>query len=397
MKLLSGKTQFEEAAVIRDRIKAIESVMETQNVVGDPRDELDVVGFASSGDLSALTCIFVRSGLIVGRYDLGLKGLYSAEEAIDAFIGDYYRKGVSIPPLILFPVGLDFAPAHAEILSELCGRSVRLRHPLRGRKVKLLEMAAENAAHALKAAISDENAARSIITELKTSMKLNKLPKRIECLDISHTSGKYTVGGIVVWQEGKFRRDQYRLFSIRNSAKPGDDFSAIDEVIKRRYAGSVSSELPDPDLLLIDGGKGQLSVATAAIDELDMSGGWSTAAITKSRQARKLGQPEAADEVFIPDRLNPVHFRKTSKSYQVLRQIRDEAHRFTVTAHRRKRGKEDLFSILERVEGIGPARRKALLTNFRSLEEIRNAEPDEITRLKGFNHELAERVKEILK
>jgi len=217
---------------------------------------------------------------------------------------------------------------------------------------------------------------------------------RIECVDISHTSGKETYGSTVVWERGRLIKDHYRLYAIKDQ-KNSDDYAAIAEVIERRFEGSASKEMPIPELLLIDGGKGQMSrvLEVARNRKIDLP---AIAAISKARSAKKKGGPSVTDEIFIPGRSNPLNIRKHSGAFHLLQMIRDEAHRFALSSHRRKRGKEDLLSRLDGVAGVGPSRRKALLDRFRSVAEIKAARVDEIASLKGFNMSVAKKIKEAL-
>ncbi len=393
---LSSDLRFEEAAVIRDRVTALNSILEGQNAVGDPGDDLDILGYTVSESLSVLICLFVRSGLIVGRKEMALEGRYSAEEAMEAFVSSHYRKGVAVPNRILFPIGLEFAPEHEEILSELAGRAVRIQRPLRGKGVRLLHLADENARQAFEAFSARRKTASNLSSEIAASLGMESSPKHIECMDISHTSGRLAYGSIVSWKAGELDKSGYRLFSIRDGGAPGDDYTALEEVITRRFTGSAAGELETPDLLLIDGGKGQLSRVSGVLGSLGVEAPF-LAAISKARSAKQKEGANAVDEIYLPGRSNPKRLPHNSAALHVLRMLRDEAHRFALKGHRSGRGKADLLSVLDGIDGVGPARRRVLLTHYRSLNEIKAARLDELASLRGLNMKVAEKIKETLK
>ncbi len=394
MKILSAELRFEEAALLRDRIAAIKTVLEEQKAVGDPNDDIDVIGYAASKDLSVLECLYIRSGLIMGRCEKVLTGKFRAQEAVEAFLSSHYRQKESVPPSIFYPVELEFRPAYEEYLSEYAGRAVKMRQPTRGKGLRLVNLANENAHAGLRAARVRYRDYRALSDEIAKALKLSKPPETIECLDISHTSGRQSYGSVVTWRAGSLDREAYRLFSIKE-AEPGDDYGAIAEVIKRRYTGTLAAQLPVPDLLLLDGGKGQLSRAVEIVKSLGIEG-LELASISKARSAGKSGQASNRDDIYLPGRANPKKLPVYSKAFQTLQQLRDEAHRFALTGHRRKRGKDDLLSLLDGIKGIGPARRRVLMTHFRSMNEIRNASMNELAALNGFNKAVAINVKNAL-
>jgi excinuclease ABC subunit C len=380
--------EYEEAAALRDRLAAIRSVLEKQDVVGDPGEDLDILGFAASGSISALTCLFVRSGTIVGRKDLTLSASYGPEEAVDAFVSGHYRRKTTFPAAVICPVDLDFAGIHQDVVSEAAGRKVRVIHPRRGRKVKLLKLAEENARQALRAADSLQKEGRLLSTELKTGLRMAVVPDRVECIDISHTSGKNAYGSLAVWEKGQLKKDEYRLFSIGGQSTAGDDYAALRELVLRRFTGSQADKLKLPDLLLVDGGKGQLSSVVAILEQTGIELP-QVAAIAKGREG-------ATDSIFIPGRANPLAMKSYSAGFRLLQRLRDEAHRFAVTTHRKGRNKSDMMSVLESIDGVGPVRRRTLLTNYRSVAEIKAAPEAELAALKGFNSKLARKIKEEL-
>ncbi len=395
MEAASREMRFEEAALLRDRIRAIEAVLEKQDVVGTKADNLDVLGYAHSDGILVLTCLFIRSGLLVGRSDRVIREDPEPSQAMEAFLRTHYGEGVMAPPKVLVPMNIDFGRAHEEVLSEGSGRIVRVSRPAKGRGGRLVALAMENAAQALRETLGTERDAESVSRELGKMLGLDGPVRRIECVDISHTSGRETYGSTVVWEKGRLIKDQYRLYGIRDQ-KEGDDFAAIGEVVERRFRGKALEEMPSPDLLLIDGGKGQLSRVAAIAGKIG-TGFPALASISKARSARRKSGKSVTDEIFIPGRTNPINTAKHSDAFHLLQRIRDEAHRFALVSHRRRRGKEDLSSRLDGIPGIGPSRRTALLERFRTIPQIREAPLDEIASLKGFNMSVAKKVKEELK
>lgn len=395
MKEASGDMMYEDAANLRDRIAAIETVLEKQDVVGNPGEDMDVLGYAGSGETGVLTCLFIRSGMLVGRSDTVVRGASEPSQALDAFLSKHYRETVPPPPVILCLEGIDFSNVHEELLSEIGRRKINIRKPSRGRGLRLVKLAAENAAQALRETMSKERDAQTLIADLQKALKLKTPPARIECVDISHTAGRETYGATVVWEKGRLVKDQYRLYTVSYSDTGGDDYASLSEVIERRFTGSSSIRMPLPDLLLVDGGKGQLSRVVKTMTNCDV-GDVQMAAISKARSAKRSGTETANDEIYLPGRVNPLKIERQAAAMHLMQMLRDEAHRFALSSHRKRRNKDDLLSRLDGIVGVGPTRRRALLKHFRSIEEIRIAPVEEIASLKGFNRSVARRIKENL-
>jgi excinuclease ABC subunit C len=395
MEEASGDLRFEEAALIRDRIRAMKTVLEKQDVVASEGDDLDVIGYDAGEGFFALTCLFVRSGMLVGKTDKVLRGKPEPSEAVEAFLTSHYKREITAPPRIFIPVGIDFDEAYGELLTEGAGRKVSISSPARGRGARLLALAKENARQALGETVGSDRDSESLSEELGKILQLPFPVRRIECVDISHTSGRETRGSTVAWERGRLIKDHYRIYSVKGQ-NAGDDYGALQEVITRRFTGTGSTQMPGPDLLLIDGGKGQLSRAHEIIRTLPDEHP-ALASISKAESAKKEGGPSAADEIYIPGRANPLKIPRHSQAFHILQMLRDEAHRFALSSHRRRRGKDDLLSRLDGIKGIGPVRRKLLLGSFRSVDEIMAAPVDEIAALKGFNRTIARRIKEDLK
>ncbi|UCG37763.1 MAG: excinuclease ABC subunit UvrC [bacterium] len=396
MERASAEMRFEEAASLRDRMRAIETVLERQDVVGNPDDDLDILGCAASGGTMVLTCLFVRSGMLVGRSDLVLEGDPEPSHALEAFLTAHYIRDVFVPPRILLPVGIDFGKAHEEILSQNAGRKVRVLHPSRGRGARLVSLAVHNARQALDEVLERNRSAEELSVQVQKLLRLPSPVRRVECVDISHTSGKQTYGSTVVWDRGRLLKEHFRVYAIRSTGVESDDYAALAEVITRRFKGSSGSTMPTPDLLLVDGGKGQLSRAAEALRREGLAK-VPLAAISKAGASKARAGGGVTDEIFRPGRSNPLKIPAHSPSLHLLQMLRDEAHRFALASHRRSRGREDLLSRLDGIHGVGPARRKALLTRFRSIEEIRAAPVEEIAALSGFNTTVAKRIKESLR
>ena len=396
MKEASRDRMYEEAASLRDRITAIEAVLEKQDVVGDPGEDIDALGFAGSGETGVLTCLFIRSGMLVGRSDTVVRGAMEPSQALETFISKHYRETVPPPPVILCLEGIDFSNVHEELLSEIGRRKIIIRKPARGRGLRLVKLAAENAAQALRETLSKERDAHTLILELQKALRLKSPPARIECVDISHTTGRETYGATVVWEKGRMVKDHYRLYTVASSHTGGDDYASLSEVIKRRFTGTSSNRMPCPDLLLVDGGKGQLSRVDKTLSDHKIEN-VQLAAISKAGSARRSGAESSVDEIYLPGRVNPLKIERHAAAMHLMQMLRDEAHRFALSTHRKRRSKDDLLSRLDGIDGVGPARRTALLKHFRSLDEIRIAPVEEIASLKGFNHSVARRIKESLR
>ncbi len=395
MKEASKDLVYEEAANLRDRIAAIETVLEKQDVVGNPGEDMDVLGYAGSGETGVLTCLFIRSGMLVGRSDTVIKAASEPSQALEAFISKHYKESVLPPPVILCLEGIDFSNVNEELLSEIAQRNISIRKPSRGRSLRLVKLAAENARQALREELGREKDAQTLIADIQRTLKLKVLPKRIECVDISHTSGRETYGATVVWEKGRLVKDHYRRYTIGNQDAGGDDYAALSEVIERRFTGTSSTRMPLPDVLLVDGGKGQLSRVGKTMSDCNIES-VQLVSISKARASRRSGAETANDEIYLPGRVNPLKIEKHSPAMHHMQMMRDEAHRFALSAHQKRRSKDDLLSRLDGIIGVGPTRRTALLTHFRSIEEIRIAPVEDIASLKGFNRSVARRIKESL-
>ena len=392
MSRAATEERFEHAAQLRDQIRALERIRERQAVALAEPVDLDAVGIAVEGELGYGTVFIVRGGRLIGRegFPLKLPPDTAPEEALEEFLERYYTRATAIPGEVLLPQAIQDAAALADYLSVRRGAKVAIQVPKRGERKKLVELARRNAQLALKrVAVEEHPAEEDALEELAEVLDLTLRPWRIEAFDISNLKGQEATGSMVVFVGGKPRPDAYRRFRVRIAGKP-DDYAMMHEVLSRRLAHGLA-ELSDPaiaggkfsdlpDLILVDGGKGQLSVALKALEEQGLSG-IEVAALAKREEL-----------VFRPGRPEPIRLPPGSPALKLLQRIRDEAHRFAVDYHRRLRGKRALGSFLDSVPGIGPKRRELLLSRFGSLEGLRRASLEELLSVPGLPREVAHRL-----
>ena len=471
MKDASGQLEYERAAQLRDQLHAIERSLEKQRtVLGDLLDE-DVLGFHREGAALEVHMLFFRSGRLTGGRSFNfVKQEFPTEELLESFLDQYYESGAFIPKELLLPLPLADAEMREMWLSEKKGERVRVHVPERGEKVRLVEMAMENARHNFEERAKTQKGKLEALERLQSRLRLPRLPRRIECFDISTLQGQLTVGSQVVFTDGEPDKSGYRLFKVRGDAA-GDDFASMYQVLTRRLKRGIE-EKSLPDLLVVDGGKGQLNVARAALRELGLelrdvplaglaksrvledeerfaarqgfkvaeawaekagpepevaqifegtygapasglgpaavpppspalAGGPPPADSRKGRSRKKgrfvQGEIERSPErVFLPGQKNPVVLRQNTSELLLMVRLRDEAHRFAISFHRKLRRERNFKSVLEEIPGIGEKRKRALLSHFGSLKRIRAATADDMAQMEGFNRELAERVQRFL-
>jgi excinuclease ABC subunit C len=377
--------KFEEAARTRDRLAALERIIEGQWVVSQEGSHRDAVGLARGGGKIGIQVLFVRGGrLLGGRFfvikDAGLPD----QEVVSTFLHQFYGEGQFIPQEILSPMPLEDATLLEEVLGERTKGKVRIRCPRKGSKgYDLLQMAQENAEGKLRGQLQGED----VLKEMQEWFSLAHIPARIEGFDISNLGGGLAVGSMVVFEEGEPAKARYRRYRIK-TVEGSDDYAMTYEVLLRRLRrGKEEGNLPD--LILIDGGKGQLNVALEVLKELDIAG----ADVLSLAKKRK---PEEAEKVFLPHRKDPIPLRSSSPASLLLQRVRDEAHRFAIAYHRRLRGKEGFVSVLDRIPGIGEGRTHALLEHLGGLEGVFEASPEELANVPGMNSSLARQVWEHL-
>jgi len=393
MEATAEELRFEEAARLRDQLRAIEETVEPQQVVMHGGGDRDVVGLYREGGFIEVQVLFVRQGKLMGSQSYSLEDWELPDEEVTAAIlSQYYQGGRYVPEEVLVPVKLDDAAVREEYLSEHRGRRVRIICPRRGAKVRLLAMAGENARQSFAARRDSEARNEKMLLELQRRLHLRHVPKRIECFDISNTQGTLAVGSMVVFDQGCPDKNSYRRFRVR-SVEGADDFAMMGEVLLRRYHRALKAN-DFPDLLVVDGGKGQLNVAVRVLAELGIAQ-VDALGLAKSRIERAPGEHEIRRKpelLYLPGRKNPVVLPRNSTALFLLERIRDEAHRFAITYHKKLRHKAKLASPLDAIAGLGAARRRALMRRFGSLARLRQARPEELTALRGITETLARRI-----
>ncbi|MHB1185724.1 MAG: excinuclease ABC subunit UvrC [Desulfobulbia bacterium] len=385
MALAAADLRFEEAAQLRDRINSLNKTLEKQQVVAAHGRDQDVLGFVRQGASVAVALLFIRKGVILGQQAFFLAEPVGSDpevltEVLSRFYGEEDRY---LPQEILLPFAGTDDPLLAEWLSEEKGSAVAIACPQRGDRVRLLEMAETNARQVLNAKKSRQASWQVLAEGLQKAFGLAKLPERIECLDISNLGGKQAVGSLVCFVGGEMAKDRYRHYAIHTVEGP-DDYAMMGEVLARRFAkGLAQGDMPD--LLLVDGGKGQLGVAMHALAELGIPGGVELAGIAKEKG-------EEGEKLYRPGRKNPLILDRHSPVLLYLMRIRDEAHRYGITIHRRLRGKESLTSALEQIPGVGKARKELLLRELGSMQRIAQASETELGAVAGIGPALAAQI-----
>jgi len=401
MQAASEQWDFEQAAVYRDQLDAIQRVIERQKIVSTAMADQDVVAFARADGDACVQVFFIRHGRLIGREYFVLDG--TAEETdtevIASFVKQFYDDAAYVPPEILLPHEIDEALIIQDGLRSRRGNKVLLKVPRRGHQRALIKMATENAsetlAHLRAQWLVDEGRQARALGELQDQLALDEPPSRIECYDISTTQGTATTGAMVVFVKGVPRRSDYRRFRIR-TVEGTDDYASMREMLRRRFRRITEEEeerqqapgakdsawLLLPDLLVVDGGKGQLNVALEVLDEYGLRD-----------QIPAVGLAKQDEEIFVPDRSEPVQLPRSSEALFLMQRVRDEAHRFAITYHRKVRGRQTIVSQLDGVPGIGPKRRSALLKHFGSLDAIRAATVEELASVPGMSRKAAEQLK----
>ncbi|MBI3248884.1 MAG: excinuclease ABC subunit UvrC [Deltaproteobacteria bacterium] len=385
--------RFEEAARVRDQIRAMEQTGEKQHVATPLGHDQDIFGLYREGGIVEVEVLLVRGGKLVGNLDYSFEdNEFPDEEVLSEMLTQFYQGDRFLPDEVLLPVLLEDAAAREELLSERKSKSVTVLHPQRGDKVRLVEMAQENARQSFVEKRRGAEQKEKTLDSLRRALALRTAPKRIECFDISNIQGNLAVGSMVVFDEGEPDKNRYRRFRIK-TVEGADDFGMMYEVLIRRYQRALE-EHDLPDLLMVDGGKGQLGVAVEVLRELNITE-VDLIGLAKMRTERDPFAEEvehSSERVFLPGRKNPVILRPNSTALFLLQRVRDEAHRFAITYHRQLRAKERLSSPLDAVAGVGPARRKALLRHFGSLKRIRVATVEELTQVSGITTTVAEAI-----
>jgi excinuclease ABC subunit C len=391
MREKSERLDFEGAARIRDQIQSVEKVIEKQHVVSKGFLDQDVIGFHRNGGLGVQT-LFVRNGMLMGgRFFTLSHREWPNEEIISSFINQFYGEGKFIPQEILLPFSLQDRPLFEQWLTEKKGSRVRLMVPKRGDRLHLLRMAMDNAEKALLSKATLETDPQHILRQLQEKLRLNRFPNRIEAFDISDIKGGFAVGSMVVFEGGEPLKSKYRHFRIRSSLG-ADDYGKMYEILARRYQRAVR-EGDLPDLVMVDGGKGQMNVALEVLRELGIDG-VDVIGLAKDRVQRGHAPTieRKGERIFLPKRKEPISLGRTSPALHVLQHIRDESHRFAITYHKKLRHKGEFRSLLDEIPGIGGQRKKRLLRYFKSVERIREASVEELESIPTMNRKVAQQV-----
>ena len=404
MEKASGELNYEKAATLRDQIISIEKVVEKQKVISSEQTDSDVIAMARSDGEACVQIFFVRNGKLIGRDYFILEGAEDEtdSEVIAQFIKQFYAEAATVPPEVLLPNEVEEAKIIQQWLhSSRGGQKVALSVPHQGTGQELVQMASENASETLRALRAqweaDTNKQSEALAELQQALELKAPPNRIECYDISNTQGTYSVGSMVVFEQGVPSKKLYRHFNIKTVVGP-DDFASMEEVLTRRFrrwqaaheekivgAKQDPSFSVLPDLLIVDGGKGQLGRAVDVLTRYNLFD-----------KVPVVGLAKQEEELFFPNRDQSLLLPRHSQGLYMVQRIRDEAHRFAITTHRARRTREGLASRLDKVKGIGPGRRKALLDRFGSIERIMDATVKELTDIPGITEEIANALKEQL-
>ncbi len=395
MEKASDLKEYELAAKVRDQISNLQKVQERQYVSGE-RGDLDVIACSVKGGVACVQVFFIRNG-----HNLGNKCYFpkipriqqgdnkvAPEEVISSFIPQYYLDEMTekhIPGQILTSHPISESDLLEVTLADVKGRKVGIRTGVRGERARWVKMAIANADHALSARLASKAGMQKRLEALQDALDLDQIPGRLECFDISHTMGEATVASCVVFDTEGSRKTDYRRFNIEG-IEPGDDYAAMHQALMRRYTKVKKGEGKLPDILLIDGGKGQLGQAKAVLDELQVDGVM-IIGIAKGPE-RKPG----LETLFLSEHSEPFILPDDSPALHLLQQVRDEAHRFAITGHRARRAKKRTTSVLESIPGMGPKRRQQLLKQFGGLQEVARAGVEDIARVQGISKQLAQKI-----
>ncbi len=392
---------FERAAALRDQIRAVERVTKQQKIALAVGKDEDVIALARENDDTCVQVFFIRQGKLIGREYFILDGTAEEDEAqiVASFVKQFYDEAAYVPMKIILPTSVEEAIVIETWLRSKRGSKVKLHVPKWGRQRELVRMVAENAAETLASLraqwLLDEGRSVEALAQLQEHLGLDEAPTRIEGYDISNIQGTAATGSMVVFVKGVPRKSDYRRFRIR-TVEGADDYAMMQEVLRRRFKRAIEGRAREegkgadvwtilPDLIIIDGGKGQLNAALEVLEEHGLKD-----------EVPAVGLAKKQEEIFLPGRSQPLVLPRDSQGLYLLQRIRDEAHRFALGYHRKLRAKKSLTSILEEIPGIGPKRRQALLKHFGSIEAIRQAPVEELAAVKGMTRKAAEAVRENL-
>ncbi len=385
MQLAAQNMRYEEAAIYRDQIACLQKIQQRQYISGESGN-VDILAAVANGGQACVQVFFIRDGRNLGNrgYFPRLPEDTSSEEVLSAFIGQFYINN-SVPAELLVNCDMPDANLLSQMLTEKSKKPVAIRTRLKGPRARWLEMCVKNAEQALAARLNSRLGVHQRLEQLQKVLKLETAPTRIEGFDISHTSGENTVASCVVFDNNGPRKQDYRRFSITDIT-PGDDYAAMQQALERRYSRLKRSDAVMPDILLIDGGKGQVGIAVNVLDELQIKNVL-IVGVAKGPERRP-----GLEEMHVPAQGRIFDLPSDSPALHILQQVRDEAHRFAVAGHRAKRAKVRQQSPLEQIEGIGPKRRQQLLKQFGGLKEITKAGVEDLMRVQGINQALAQQI-----
>jgi excinuclease ABC subunit C len=408
--------QFEEAARLRDRLRAVEHILEKQHVINtEGQEDQDVIALAGAEDETCAQVFFFRAGKLIGREYFVLQGTRDSSpgEIISSFLQQFYESAPHIPAEIVLEVEPDDREMLLSWLRSRRGKAVSISVPRRGEKRQLVEMVKQNAQEVLEQQrikwLTDSQKTQLALEELQRALNLAAPPYRIECYDISNTQGSSSVGAMVVFEAGRPKPAEYRRFKIK-SVEGANDPASHQEMLRRRFRREGSREAsegvetaegeqapfshdwPLPDLIVIDGGKPQLNAATAVLRELRID----VPTIGLAKEEGSHTRLNTAEEIFLPGVAEPLMLPRTSQGLYLLQRIRDEAHRFSITYHRKLRSERTFKSLLDEIPGIGPRRKQALMKHFGSLQAISQASVEELAAVEGMTRAAAEKIKEYI-
>ena len=383
----AASEKFEEAAELRDRLFAVKKTLERQVVVASDQGDRDVVDVLMQGPAVCITLMQVRGGMLLGsRTDHLLETMAGPETVLANFLLQYYEKHAA-PKEILASHSFEGVDAMVERISEVAERKVKILFPSRGEKAKIMAMARKNNEKQLAEVISGADADRRMLEGLMRKLGMDRLPMRIESYDNSNMAGTNPVSAMVVFENGQPKKSAYRTYHMKSGADGHDDYAFMEEVLSRRFADGMES--PDmPDLLMVDGGKGQLNVALRVLESLGLAGAFTVIGIAKMREEAG----ETQDKIYLPNRSNPVNMGRQGEILLFLQRIRDEVHRFVITFQRKVRGKHSLTSKLDSVPGVGKKRKTMLLKEFGGITALKKASVEELEAMPGISREIAEAI-----
>ncbi len=388
----SDREDYETAAVLRDKVFALEKILEKQVSVTCDFKDRDVFALAAENEQIVITILFVRGGYLLQTRHFEFTEILSNDaEILEAFIRQYYENAQFIPKEILARIPLEDASLIEIWLKQVRKESVKILNPIRGEKKRLVEMAEQNAKNRLREIIASSKSDRDMLCRLQKRLRLNQTPNHIECFDNSNISGKSAVAGMVVFKNGKPCKSLFRHYKIKTVSNHNDDYAYMAEALNRRYGKGEESK-PFPDLLIVDGGKGQLNIAVSVIKELGLEGAFDIISIAKKDEK----QGEADDKIYKPGRANPINFGKEKDLLFFLQQIRDKAHHYAIFFHRKQRSSTAIHSVLDNIPGIGKKRKQMLLKHFGGIKNIRAASIEELIAIPGMNRKTAEAIMDVL-